>query len=154
MNHENIAHQPLLNFRAFGRSLGMWLMPWAGLVLFLTYQGQPFVICLTPMAWLLAVPAGLNYVAFADGKPGRRPFVAGSILGAMLGLLYGILYVVIATYTMPADPGPENGISTQTLALLIVAVGTVIAALLSGLMAARAAALQRRGQRLTAISVR
>ena len=60
MNHENIAHQPLLNFRAFGRSLGMWLMPWAGLVLFLTYQGQPFVICLTPMActWNCHPPEG------------------------------------------------------------------------------------------------
>jgi len=80
--------------------------------------------------------------------------VAGSILGAMLGLLYGILYVVIAAYTMPSDPGPENGISTQTLALIIVAAGTVIAALLSGLMAARAAALQRRGKELAVISVR
>ncbi len=146
-------NQPLLNLNAFLRSLGTWLMPWFALVLVLTYRGEPSVICLTPMAWLLAIPAGWNYVAVARGNPGRRPFLAGALLGAVLGLLYGLLYCIVALYTMPDDAGPENGISTQGLAFIIVATGTVLAAFLSGLMAARAATLQRRGKELAVLSV-
>ncbi len=153
MNQQNMVDQPWINRSAFTNSLGMWLMPWALLVLGLTYTGQPGVICLTPMAWLLAIPAGWNYAVFARGKPGRQPFVAGIILGAVLGLLYGMLFVGISAYTMPTDPGPENGISTQGLALIIVTAGTVFAALLSGLMVVRAASLQRRGKELPMIKV-
>ncbi len=58
MNQQNMVDQPWINRSAFTNSLGMWLMPWALLVLGLTYTGQPGVICLTPMAWLLAIPAG------------------------------------------------------------------------------------------------
>jgi len=154
MNQRTISNQSLLNVNALLKALGTWLMPWLALVLVLTYRGEPSVICLTPMAWLLAIPAGWNYVALARGNPGRQPFLAGALVGALLGLLYGLLYCVVALYTMPDDAGPENGISTQGLALIIVAAGTLFAAFLSGLMAMRAASLQRRGKELAVLSVK
>src|SRR5688500_7041145 len=108
MNQQNIAKQPLLNAKALINSLGIWLLVWSALVLFVTYQGQPGVACLTPMAWLLALPAGWNYVVFAHGRPGRQPFMAGAILGAILGLLYGLLFFGVAVYGMPAGTEPDE----------------------------------------------
>ncbi len=154
MKQQNSAEQPLINFRAFGRSLGMWLLVWGAVVLFVTYAGQPGVVCMTPMAWLLALPAGWNYVVFSYGKPGRQPFVTGAILGAILGLLYGLLFFGVSTYGMPAGPAPDEIAKAQNLVLFMIGCGTVVTALLSGLMAYRAASLQRRGQVLPVIKVK
>jgi hypothetical protein len=154
MNQQNITDQPLLNGNALGRSLMMWLLLWGAIVLLVTYAGQPGVVCMTPMAWLLALPAGWNYVVFAQGQPGRQPFVAGAILGAILGLLYGMLFFGVSAYSMPAGPDPSEAAKAQNVALFMIGAGAVIAALLSGFMAYRAAALQRRGQTLPVIKVK
>lgn len=154
MNQQNSTNQPLLNISALIRSLSMWLLVWGAAVLFATYQKQPGLICLTPMAWLLALPAGWNYVAFAHGNPGRQPFVAGAILGALLGLLYGLLFFGIAAFGMPVGSDPSEIAKMQNMVIFMIGGGTVIAALLSGFMAYRAAFLQRRGRALPAISVK
>lgn len=145
MNTQQI-HQPFLNLSAFLRSLVMWFAIWAIVVLFVTYQGQAGVTCLTPMAWLLALPAGWNYVAFAKGRPGQQPILAGLLLGALLGLLYGALFWVVATYGMPPSADPDEMAKAHNLNLLITGAGTIIGALLSGFMAWRAAKMQRRGK--------
>ena len=142
---------PLINLAAFIQALGMWLAGWTVLVLVISYQGQPGVICMTPMAWLIAIPAGLNYVAYSQGRPGRSPFLAGCILGAVLGLLLGVVFFVIGSQTMPDDPASKGTLSMLQLSLILTGIGTVISALLGGFMALRAAALQRRGNVLTAI---
>jgi hypothetical protein len=154
MNYYPMTKQPLINIPAFIRSLSMWALLWGGTVVFLAYQGQPGVICMTPMAWLLALPAGWNYVAFADGKPGRQPFVAGALLGATLGLLFGLLCWGVGVYMMPADPAETGTLSIQQIALILIGCGAVIGALLSGMMAHRAAAQQRRGRNLPVINVK
>src|SRR5262245_25211604 len=92
MTTQSVVDQPLINVNAMIRSLGMWFLVWSALVLLVTFAGQPGVACITPLAWLLALPAGWNYVSFSHGKPGRQPFIAGAILGAILGLLYGLLF--------------------------------------------------------------
>lgn len=152
--NQQTGNQPFLNISALIRSLGMWLLLWGLVVLFVAYQQQPGVICLTPMAWLLALPAGWNYVVFARGKAGRQPFVAGAILGALLGLLYGLLFFGVASYGMPVGSDPEEITKMQNMVIFMIAGGTVIAALLGGFMAWRAATLQQRGQALPTISVR
>src|SRR5215207_4336742 len=140
--NQQTGNQPFLNISALIRSLGMWLLLWGLVVLFVAYQQQPGVICLTPMAWLLALPAGWNYVVFARGKAGRQPFVAGAILGALLGLLYGLLFFGVASYGMPVGSDPEEITKMQNMVIFMIAGGMVIAALLGGFMAWRAATLQ------------
>ena len=154
MNQQNHTDQPVLNFSALIRSLTMWLLVWGLVVLFVAYQGQPGVACLTPMAWLLALPAGWNYVAFSRGNPGRQPFLAGAILGAILGLLYGLLFLGVATYGMPVGSDPEEIAKMQNMVIFMIAAGALVSALLSGFMAYRATFLQQRGQALPVISVK
>lgn len=147
-------NQPFLNSNAFVRSLAMWMLLWSVPVLGIAYAGQPGVACLTPMAWLLALPAGWNYVVFARGNPGRQPFMAGALLGAILGLFYGILFFGVSTYGMPVGTDPDEIAKMWNMVLFMIVGGIVITALLSGFMAYRAASLQRRGQALPSIGVR
>jgi len=72
MNQQNIAKQPLLNAKALINSLGIWLLVWSALVLFVTYQGQPGVACLTPMAWLLAQSRPIWWPSALEGPWGAR----------------------------------------------------------------------------------
>jgi hypothetical protein len=154
MMQQNVVDQPLLNTSALLRSLAMWFLVWGAAVLIVTYAGQPGVACMTPLAWLLALPAGWNYVAFAHGKPGRQPFVAGAILGLILGLLYGILFFGVSTYAMPVANDPDEIAKMRNILVFMIAGGAIISAVLSGFMAYRAASLQRRGQALPVISVK
>lgn len=152
--YEVSQQQPFINLSAFIRSLAMWLVSWVAVAAFVSYQGQPGVICMTPMAWLLAIPAGLNYVAFAKGRPGKSPFLAGFLLGALLGLALGLVFFAIAARTMPDDPPSAGTLTTFQLSLIITGAGAVISALLGGFMAWRAASLQRRGKQLTVVRQR
>lgn len=154
MVQQNIIPQPFINLSAFVRSLAMWGLIWGAMVFMVTYAGQPGVVCLTPMAWLLALPAGWNYVVFAQGRPGRQPFIAGALLGAVLGLLFGLLFFGVAAYGMPVGNDPAEVAKMRNLVFFMISGGVIIAALLSGFMAYRAVSLQRRGQALPMIKVK
>jgi len=146
-------NQPFLNGSAFLRAVGMWTMLWGVIVALASWQGQPGILCLTPLAWLLAVPTGLNYVAFSHGRPGRSPFFAGALAGATLGLLFGLLVWALGPALMPADPEEMETLSMNQIGAILTGLGIVVSALLSGLIAARAAAQQRRGHAIAAVSV-
>lgn len=145
--------QPLLNGSAFIRAVGMWAILWGATVAIVSYQGQPGILCLTPMAWLLAIPTGLNYVAFSEGRPGRSPFLAGALAGATLGILLGLIAWVLGSYMMPVDPAEVGKLGMREIGLIFSGGGLLVCALLGGLMAYRAAAQQRRGRTITAVSV-
>lgn len=154
MNHAMTTNQPFLNGSAFVRALSMWVILWGGTVAFLVYQGQPGVICMTPLAWLLALPAGMNYIAYSQGRPGRHPFLAGAILGATLGLIFGLIAWGVGLTMMPSGPEETGKLSVTQIGLIFTGGGMLLGALLSGMMARRATTLQRRGQKLTVVSVR
>lgn len=154
MNYQSTAEQPLVNGGALIRAVSTWAILWGGTVFIAAYQGQPGIICLTPMAWLLAVPAGWNYVAFSAGKPGRHPFLAGALTGAVLGLLFGLLTWGVGAYTMPADPAETGRLTIAQIGLIFIGAGMVIGGLLSGMMAHRAAMQQRRGRSVPLINVK
>lgn len=153
MNQQAMTNQPLLNTAAFIRSVTMWVIVWGSTVAFVSYQGQPGILCLTPAAWLLAIPVGLNYVAFSEGKPGRNPFLAGALAGATLGLIFGLLAWGLGIYMMPADPNETGKLGMREIGLIFTGGGMVIGALLSGMMARLAVARQRRGHTIRAVTV-
>ncbi len=47
-----------------------WFVWWLLIVVFVTWRGYPGVVCVTPLAWLLALPVG---VTVAGGSASPQP---------------------------------------------------------------------------------
>lgn len=90
---------PTLDLRAISGALFLPLLYWTGAVLTISQFGYPGVVCMTPLAWLLAVPVGLR-VQRESTSAGRGPVIEAAIGGALLGLWQGLLFA-IAMLTMP-----------------------------------------------------
>lgn len=117
---------PLIHLSAFLRTLIASLIVWGVAVASITAAGQPGVACMTPMAWLLALWSGGQYVRLSDGQPGRLGPV---LLGATLGLGLGLIFALVSAQAMPVDPS-EVG-KSQTLTAILIAGGIVVCAALS-----------------------
>ncbi|HTP11219.1 MAG TPA: hypothetical protein VMP08_23350, partial [Anaerolineae bacterium] len=84
---------PAIHPSAFLRTLIAPLIAWGVAVITITAAGQPGVVCMTPLAWLLALWCGGRYVRLSDGQPDRF----GSILlGAVLGLALGLIFALVS----------------------------------------------------------
>ena len=129
---------PAIHLNAFWRTLIAPLITWSVAVVTITAAGQPGVVCMTPLAWLLALWCGRRYVLLSDAQPDRfGPF----LLGAALGLAQGLIFALVSTVTMPADLSEVN--KALLLNLIIIVVGVVVCAALST-FTARAALRQYR----------
>ncbi len=104
-------------------------VPWLASVLLVTWAGYPGVVCVTPVAWLIALRVGLVCVRrSSSAEPGQRLREA-ALAGAVFGLLQGFLFWVIVPLMGPIKPSERaNAIG---LALAIVAVGMAAGAVLS-----------------------
>ena len=111
---------------AFLRALIAPLIAWSVAVFIITTAGQPGVVCMTPMAWLLALWSGRQYVRLSNGQPDRLGPV---LLGAILGLGLGLIFALVSAQAMPVDPS-EVG-KSQTLTAIMIVGGIVICAALS-----------------------
>ena len=71
------------------------------MVLLVTLTGYPGVVCVTPMAWLLALRVG-NLVTWRS-KSGLRfqRLTEAALAGGFLGLLQGILFGLIIPFMGP-----------------------------------------------------
>ena len=87
----NPPNAPVINVSAFIRTLIAPLMVWTVVVIIITLAGQPGVVCVTPMAWLLALWCGGRYIRLTDGRPERWPLLGPAIIGALLGLGMGVI---------------------------------------------------------------
>ena len=121
--------QNKLDFRAIFivplRQFAWWLI----MVLLITFAGYPGVVCVTPMAWLIALRVG-NLVAWTS-KSGRRSqrLAESALAGALIGLLQGILFAVIVPLMGPIRN--DEMASSIALILLMLVVGTFAGAALS-----------------------
>jgi hypothetical protein len=69
----------------------LWLAP----VLLVTWAGYPGVVCVTPLAWLIALRVGLLVMTKSSSPTVRRRFGEAAVAGGVLGLLLGLLMAVI-----------------------------------------------------------
>jgi hypothetical protein len=115
-----------IHLSAFLRALIAPLLAWGAAVLFITVAGQPGVVCMTPMAWLLALWSGRQYVRLSNGQPDRLGPV---LLGAVLGLGLGLIFALVSAQALPVDPS-EVGKSQMLTAIMIVG-GIVVCAAFS-----------------------
>jgi hypothetical protein len=129
----------LLDWRAVGFVTGALLAGWTLLVVVFTWQGQPGVVCLTPVAWLLAVIAGRGTLNFTrTEEPALRRAEAG-LAGCLLGLLLGLLFT--GMIELSAEMSFQERV---TMALFGVAL-TFFGLLACGVAAYGMAALAERG---------
>src|SRR5512141_2015185 len=64
-------------------------VPWLASVLFVTWAGYPGVICVTPVAWLIALRVGLVCASQSSSPLPSQRLREAALAGAWFGLLQG-----------------------------------------------------------------
>jgi hypothetical protein len=125
------------DLRAISRSLFLPMLYWTGAVVAISLLGYPGVVCVTPLAWLLALPVGLR-MAIESKSPPARAVVEAGLAGAGLGLWQGFLAAAVLVIAPLLDRAPElDHIVVEELHPLIfgLVAGLVSAPITAGLAA-------------------
>ena len=97
---------------------------WLAMVLLVSLAGYPGVVCVTPMAWLLALRVGNLCVARSkSGQPSQR-LMEAALAGGFLGFLQGMLFLVIVPFMGPYQPDEITKTIILTLIMLLVGIFT------------------------------
>lgn len=75
--------------------------PWLASVLIVTWAGYPGVVCVTPMAWLIALRVGNVCTAKSRSEAASARLTEAALAGGILGLLQGILFIIIVPMMGP-----------------------------------------------------
>jgi hypothetical protein len=113
-------------------------------VLLVTWAGYPGVVCVTPLAWLIALRVGLLVaVRSRSSAPGTR-LLEAALAGALHGSLQGILFFIIVGRLGEVQPDEEANALTLNIGMTVV--GTFAGA---GLAAFNACLFEQRRNRQT-----
>ena len=105
-------------------------VPWLAVVLLVTLVGnQPGVVCVTPLAWLIALRVGNICAAHSRSAQRSQRLTEAALGGALLGLLQGLLFAVVITQMEPISA--DDQARSITLTLILIAAGVFIGAGLS-----------------------
>jgi hypothetical protein len=104
-------------------------VPWLGVVLLVTWAGYPGVVCITPMAWLIALQVGNVCAAKSKSTMSSNRLFEAALAGGLLGLLQGILFMVVVPAMGPIRPEEEANMGSLTVVMVVV--GVFIGAVLS-----------------------
>lgn len=137
--HQPTAHARKNDFNAIWRSVLPPLISWTAAVCFVTFVGkQPGVICVTPVAWLMACWVGASCVARSRSAERSSRLKEAAIAGGILGWLQGLLFAALAPLMGDIKPQEEQK------ALVISAVMVVLGALISAALSVAVGAAQDR----------
>jgi hypothetical protein len=103
--------------------------PWLAIVLLVTWAGYPGVVCVTPLAWLIALRVGLVCSSQSKSAEKATRLLEAALAGAFFGLLQGLLFWVIVPRMGPVLPGEQA--STFVLIVIIVLLGMLFGAILA-----------------------
>jgi hypothetical protein len=126
-----------IDLSAVASAVFLPLLVWTGTVIAITFFGYPGVVCLTPLAWLLALPVGAR-VGRDSASLGRRPLFEAALGGGVLGFWQGLLFAaaMAASPYLPGGARYTAGLPEPLLAALIAAcLGIPVTAGLAALMA-------------------
>ena len=124
-----------LDFSAIWRAVLPPFVVWAAAVIFVSFAGrQPGVVCVTPVAWLMACWVGMSCVARSRSVRKSALLTEAALAGGALGLLQGLLFAAVAPYM--GDIKPDERQKAVLMAVVMVVAGTLISALLSMLVGA------------------
>jgi len=99
-----MAWSTVLDKNAIFSGLFLPLLLWTGSVIAISWMGYPGVVCMTPLAWLLALPVGLR-VRRESVSLGIRPVQEAALGGGLLGLWQGLLVpaTMVAARYLPGN---------------------------------------------------
>ena len=104
-------------------------VPWLAVVLLVTFAGQPGVICVTPMAWLIALRVGNICAARSRSQLTSRRLTEAALAGGLFGLLQGVLFGAITPFMGPIQD--DEWTRAIALILIMIVIGTFVGAGLS-----------------------
>jgi hypothetical protein len=106
-----------LDFRLiFAVSLQLFVW-WLIVVLVGTFAGFSNIICVTPLAWLLALRVGNQVVLRSKSALPTLKLTEAGLAGGLLGLLQGILFALVISLAGAS----QNNEWTQSLGMILVA---------------------------------
>jgi len=94
--------------------------PWFATVLAVTWAGYPGVVCVTPLAWLIALRVGIVCVKRSTSSEKGRRLQEAALAGACFGLLQGLLFWVIVPLMGPVKASEQTSAAIIILLILIV----------------------------------
>ena len=100
--------------------------PWLAMVGLVSWAGYPGVICVTPMAWLIALRVGNLCVAHSTSQNSSQRLWEAALAGGLLGLLQGILFLVFVLVLGPIEAREWTG--AILIVLIQLALGVVAGA--------------------------
>jgi hypothetical protein len=121
----------LINPGAFARAIIPPLLLWVAVVLFGAVSGQPGVVCITPMAWLLALWSGAQYAARTAGQPLKSPLLGPALLGTVLGIGFGLIFILGISPLAAQEADPAEAAKYPGLTAAIFVGSVLVCALLS-----------------------
>src|SRR5947209_2444783 len=99
---------PVIILPALFRSVAPVAIVWGAIVGLGFYSRQPGVVCVTPMAWLLAIWTGVQYVKGGSQTRARLSLTGPAIAGLVLGIVMAVVWLLGSNaLTPPAAPASE-----------------------------------------------
>ena len=95
-------------------------VPWLAMVGLVSLAGYPGVVCVTPMAWLIALRVGNICVARSTSQNSSQRLWEAALAGGLLGFLQGILFLVFVLFLGPMEA------SEWTKAILLVLIQLIL----------------------------
>ena len=104
-------------------------VPWLAMVLLVTFAGYPGVVCVTPMAWLIAVRVGNLCVWGSKSKRSPSRLIEATLAGGFFGFLQGLLFA--GSITLLGLISADEQLRTVILTLIMIVAGIFAGAGLS-----------------------
>jgi hypothetical protein len=102
---------------------------WLILVLVYAWAGNPGVVCITPLAWLLALAVGLRVAERSSSPAPAQRIREAAQAGALLGLLQGLLFLVMVQRL--GEIAPDEMMATILISAGMVCLGILVSAALA-----------------------
>jgi hypothetical protein len=111
-----------LDFRLILETPLRFFVPWLAVVLLATWGGYPGVICVTPMAWLMALAVGRRSASQSTSDTRTKRLLEAALAGAIFGLLQGVLFIFIAPRMGPVTASEQTSALGISLGMLCVGI--------------------------------
>jgi len=119
MNYDTLPPQKGLDYKAILNSSLRHFAWWLIMALTVSFLGYPGVICVTPMAWLLALRVGVKCISQTNTREPSRRLIEAALAGGLLGLLEGVLFVVVLPLMGPITSSEYKRASGLIIIMLI-----------------------------------